>query len=334
MRSAYFVVPGLQPRGGIVKVLDYAVHAQHFGYEPVICCHTPFHPDLPLFRIERFARLIPDEGIRFVRGFRFEVKADELAFFSWPRHYEAIASRLAPGCSSGRIIHLVQSTRHANPLWLDGLAVRLLARPMARIMITREVYKACLPHLSRSSPTRVIPEGHDWGFFSKLRQGGLPRPIRVGYTTWKSEVGAAVEGALAGDARFAFRSIRQTVAWPELRDLYHWADVFLGTPRSQEGFYLVGLEAFAAGALFVTPDAEGNRAYCRWGENCLQVELESAVSYRGALERLAAMSEAEVVAMRDAGYAVLARHTLEEECRLFGEFLSELERLPARRGTT
>ncbi|HUU61051.1 MAG TPA: glycosyltransferase [Acidimicrobiia bacterium] len=324
MSRIYFVVPGFQPRGGIVKVLDYVVHAQHFGYQPVICCHTPFHPDLPLFRIERFARLTPDQGIPFVRGFRFEVGPGDLAFFSWPKHYEVIAGRLAPGCPPERMIHLVQSTRHANPLWLDGLAARLLTRPMARIMITREVHEACLPLLHRSSPTRVIPEGHDWGFFSKHRQGGLPRPIKVGYTTWKSEVGAEVEKALAGDARFAFRSIRETVAWPELRDLYHWADVFLGTPRPQEGFYLVGLEALAAGALFVTPDAEGNRAYCRWGENCLRVDLESVVSYLDALERLAGMSEAEVEAMRGAGYAVLAHHTLEEERRGFGEFLEEL----------
>ena len=146
----------------------------------------------------------------------------------------------------------------------------------------------------------------------------------MAYTTWKSPAGMAVEEALAGDPRFAFRSIRETVAWPELRDLYHWCDVFLGFPNPQEGFYLVGLEAMAAGALFVTPDVEGNRAYCRWGENCLRVEWNAVPTYLAALERLAAMGEAEVEAIRAAGYAVLPHHTLEEERRLFGEFLEEL----------
>jgi len=82
--------------------------------------------------------------------------------------------------------------------------------------------------------------------------------------------------------------------------------------------------SLAAGALFVTPDVEGNRAYCRWEENCLRVELNSVPSYREALEHLAALGEADVEAMRSAGYAVLGHHTLDEERRLFGEFLEEL----------
>ena len=249
----------------------------------------------------------------------------ERAFFSWPAHHEMVAARLGSGHPAGA----GRSTSCRTPgtgtrQWLDGLATRLLAVPMARIMITREVHEACRPFLNPDSPTRVIPEGHDWPFFQRERSGGLPRPIKVAYTTWKSPAGREVEEALAGDPRFAFRSIREAAAWPELRDLYHWCDVFLGFPNPQEGFYLVGLEAMAAGALFVTPDVEGNRAYCRWGENCLRVEWGSVPGYLAALERLAGMGEAEVAAMRTAGYAVLRNHTLEEERRLFGEFLEEL----------
>jgi len=80
----------------------------------------------------------------------------------------------------------------------------------------------------------------------------------------------------------------------------------------------------AAGALFVTPDVEGNRAYCRWGENCVRVEWGSVPAYLAALESLAGMGEAQAAAMRAAGYAVLGNHTLDEERRLFGEFLEEL----------
>jgi hypothetical protein len=320
----FFLVPGFRPTGGVVKVLDYAAHARDLGYDPVICCHQPFRPDLPLLRVERFGTLTPENGVRYLKGFGFEVAPPDRAFFSWPRHYDLVAARLAPGVSSERAIHIVQNTRHGNPAWLDGLATRLLALPMARIMITREVHEACRPFLNPDSPTRLIPEGHNWQYFLRERRGGLPRPIKVAYATWKSPAGIAVEEALAGDPRFTFRSIRETVAWPELRDLYHWCDVFLGFPNPQEGFYLVGLEAMAAGALFVTPDVEGNRAYCRWGENCLRVEWNAVPSYLAALERLAAMGAAEVEAMRTAGYAVLPDHTLEEERRLFGEFLEEL----------
>lgn len=324
MSRLYFLVPGLRPTGGVIKVFDYARHALDLGHEPVICSGKHYRPDLPLFRIPRFARLTPTAGTGWVRAFDYTMAPVDLAFFSWPAHYEVAAGRLPVGAAPERIIHLVQNTRHGNPEWLDGLAVRLLAQPMARIMITGEVLQACRPYLNQEGPTRLIPEGHDWGYFFKEREGGLPHPIRVAYTTWKSPVGREVEEALAGDPRFAFRSIREAAAWPELRDLYHWCDVFLGTPNRQEGFYLVGLEAMAAGVLLVTPDVEGNRAYCRWGENCLQVEWGSAPGYLAAMERLAAMGGAEAAAMRAAGYAALPHHTLEEEQRLFGEFLEEL----------
>jgi len=324
MSRIFFLVPGLRPTGGVVKVFDYAGHALDLGFEPVICAGKHFRPDLPLFRIPRFSRLTPAEGTRWVRAFDYTMAPGDLALFSWPAHHEIAAGRLPAGTPPERIIHLVQNTRHGNPEWLDGLAVRLLARPMARIMITGEVLEACRPYLSPAGPTRVIPEGHGWEYFSKERVGGLPRPIKVGYTTWKSSAGIAAEEALAGDTRFVFRSIRATAAWPELRDLYHWCDVFLGFPNPQEGFYLVGLEAMAAGALFVCPDVEGNRAYCRWEENCLQVGWDDVPSYLAALERLAGMSETEAAAQRAAGYAVLPRHSLAEERRLFGEFLEEL----------
>lgn len=324
MSRIFFLVPGLRPTGGVVKVFDYARHALDLGHEPVMCAGKHFRPGLPLFCVERFADLTPAAGIRWVRGFDYTMASGDLAFFSWPAHYEIAADRLPPGSPPERIIHLVQNTRHGNPQWLEGLAVRLLGRPMARLMITQEVLEACRPYLNGASPTRVIPEGHDWPYFHRERHGGLPRRVQVGYTTWKSTVGQEVEEALVGDPRFVFRSIRETVAWPELRELYHWCDVFLGFPNPQEGFYLVGLEAMAAGALFVTPDVEGNRSYCRWGENCLKVPFGWAPGYVEALEEIAAMDAAVVQAMRSAGYAVLGSYTLEAECRRFGEFLVDL----------
>jgi hypothetical protein len=322
------VIPSFRPVGGIVKMLDYAGHALDLGRRVAICCPQPYRPGLPLFAIERFSRLAPGGQVEHVAGFAFGVEPPDLVLFTWPEDYGEIAARLAGGTAPDRVVHLVQNVRHANPAWLDGQATRLLTRPLSRIMVSRETLDACLPYLNPHSLTRVIPLGHAWEYFAKRRRGGLPRTINVGFTTWKSSVGEAVEQALAGDRRFRFRSIREAVSWKTLRRLYHWADVMLGTPGPEEGFYLVGLEALAAGALLIVADGVGNRAYCRWGENCLPAELESPSSYVEALERVAGMGPAEILSMRRAGYAVLGQHTLAEERRRFGEFLGELEGRP------
>jgi hypothetical protein len=324
MGSIYFLTPTFRPVGGVIKVFDYARHALDLGYQPVVCCPEPFDSALPLFQIDRFTPLPPGRGVRYIRGFTFGIERTDLAFFSWPDHMEHIAPRLAPGTSLHQVIHLVQNTRHANPHWLGGYATRLLTRPMARIMVTQETLDACRPYLNESSPTRVIVEGHDWPYFHRDRGGEVGCPLQVGYTTWKSGVGVELEQALVADERFAFRSIRDVASWAELRELYQWADVILGTPGPEEGFYLVGLEAMAAGALLVTADAGGNRAYSRFGGNCLQAEFESASSYRQALEQVLAMTPTQIAEMRSAAYAVLENHTLERERTEFGDFVRSL----------
>jgi glycosyltransferase involved in cell wall biosynthesis len=57
----------------------------------------------------------------------------------------------------------------------------------------------------------------------------------------------------------------------ELNRLYNTATVFVQTSR-HEGFCLPLLEAMATGAPVVCTDADGNRDFCRDGENCLLVE--------------------------------------------------------------
>ena len=54
----------------------------------------------------------------------------------------------------------------------------------------------------------------------------------------------------------------------EVNALLNEATVFLQTSR-HEGFCLPILEAMAAGAAVVCTDADGNRDFCRDGENCL-----------------------------------------------------------------
>jgi hypothetical protein len=323
-KRMYFMTPTFRPVGGVVKVFDYVNHALSLGYEPVIASPESYEPGLPLFRIPRFSGISPQNGVRFTDLDKVAVGPHDLAFLSWPTHYEILEPRLSRWTRHEQVIFIVQNVRWANPSFTDGYALRLLSRPMARIMTNDVVLEAVRPYLNPSSMSEVILLGNESSFFAKERTGGLGDPVRVGYTTWKSGVGDEVARLLADDPGFEFRAIRDPVGWQELRDLYHWSDVFLATPLVEEGFYMPGLEAMAAGAVVISSDAGGNRAYCRFGENCVEVGLDDAGGYAGALERLREGGTEEIERLRTGGYAAVGLHTLEHERERFGEFMDRL----------
>ena len=323
-KRMYFMTPTFRPVGGVVKIFDYVNHAVSLGYEPVIACPETYKPGLPLFGMERVSRLTPENGVRFTDPEKVAVGPHDLAFLSWPTHYGVVEPRLSRWTRHEQVIFIVQNVRWANPRWIGGYAVRLLSRPMARIMTNDVVLDAVRPYLNPSSMTEVILLGNESEFFAKRRSGGFGDRVKVGYTTWKSGVGDEVARALADDSGFEFRAIREPVGWGELRDLYQWSDVFLATPLAEEGFYMPGLEAMAAGAVVITPDAGGNRAYCRFGENCRLVGFESAEEYVGALKDLRGGGAGEIEGLRRAGYETVGRHTLERERELFGGFMHRL----------
>jgi hypothetical protein len=319
----YFLTPTFRPVGGVVKIFDYLNHARALGLETVVCCPEPYKEGLPIFQTGRFSGISPENGVRFIELEKVSVGPHDLAFVSWPTHYEVVEPRLSRWTHHEQVVCIVQNVRWANPAWIGGYALRLLSRPMARIMTNDVVLEACKPYLNESSMTEVVDLGHDTGFFLKRRSGGLGPRIKVAYTAWKSDVGDRVAGE-ARDPAFEFRAIRNPVGWGDLRELYHWADVFLATPLAEEGFYLPGLEAMAAGAIVISPDAGGNRAYCRFGENCLEVGLDDAAGYAGALRSLKSAHPGEIETLRRNGYETIERHTLEKEGELFGRFLERL----------
>ena len=323
-KRMYFMTPTFRPVGGVVKIFDYVNHAISLGYEPIIACPEPYKPTLPLFRIPRFSQISPENGIPFTDLEYVAVGHNELAFLSWPTHYQLVESRLSRWTRHEQVIFIVQNVRWANPHWIGGYAVRLLSRPMARIMTNDVVLDAVKPYLNPSSMSEVILLGNESEFFSKERQSGLGDPLKVGYTTWKSGVGDEVASMLADNGGFEFRAIRDPVGWDELRDLYQWSDVFLATPLAEEGFYMPGLEAMAAGAVVVSPDAGGNRAYCRFGENCVFVEFGDAAGYVEALRSLKKADPAEVDRLRSSGQETAGLHTLSHERERFGEFMEKL----------
>lgn len=323
-RRIYFMTPTFSPVGGVVKIFDYVNHALALGYEPVIACPEKYKPGLPLFELSRFSGISPENGIRFTDLKKVAIEPDDLAFLSYPTHYLILESNMSPWSRHGQVIYIVQNVRWANPHWEGGYAVRLLTRPMAWIMTNDVVLEAVRPYVNSSLMTEVIRLGHDSGFFAKERTGPFGSQLKVGYTTWKSDVGDRVAGLLAKDKGFKFRAIRNPVGWKELRKLYHWSDVFLATPLIEEGFYLPGLEAMAAGAVVISPDAGGNRAYCDFGNNCVPVGFEDASGYAAALRALKSCEVGEIDRLRKNGYGTVKLHTLEHEREHFGEFVGRL----------
>jgi hypothetical protein len=319
--------PTYRPVGGVVKLFDYARHALDLGIEPVFCVPEPVRSEAPLLQIERFRRLAPDAGVEHAGGYSVGIGPDDLAVFSWPPQYEVIAPRLDPGTPAERVIHLIQNVRHADPAFQAGHARRLLARPMARISTNAIVAAAIRPFVHPESIHEVVPIGHDVGFFEIERDSGIPadRPLQVAYTTWKSRLGDRLAAELAGTGTVMFRRIGHEAAWDELRDLYGWADVFLGTPIAQEGSYLPALEAMAAGALVVIPPAGGNLAYCRFGENCLEAAFEDDGSYLAAIDDIRSMSAQRVDSMRAAAAKTAAGHSLDAEREGFAAVIGRIE---------
>jgi len=322
MRRIRILTPTFKPVGGVVKIFDYVLHAQALNLEPVLYCPESTHQSLPLFSIEHLSGLL--DSVRFEDQRALRVENGDLVLFSWPTDYELVAARAAGKISPKDVIHVVQNTRHGNPKWLRGYATRLLMRPLTRIMVAEQVRHACEQFLNKWSITTTIVEGHNWEYFALERDGNLRHPIRVGYTTWKSDIGCRVESLLEGSSDYVFRHISHTVGWEELRDLYHWCDVFLAAPGPQEGFYLPGLEAMAAGTILITPDVEGNMQYCEFDSNCLGVEFDNPESYFDALGRVASMGSADVERLRKAARATLTEHSLERELNAFSGLLTEI----------
>lgn len=324
----YFLTPTFRPVGGVVKIFDYVNHAIKSGYKPVICCPYPFERDLPLFQIPRFSNLTPDHDLKFIPLERVTIGPHDLAYFSWPPHYQVLEERMSRWTAHEQVIHIVQNVRHSNPSFAQGYALRLLTRPMSRIMTNDVVLEATRPYLNESSLTSVINLGHEAGFFSGTRSDGLHSPIRVAYTTWKSKLGDQIaervrRGSLG--SKFEFAAVREHVSWQQLRELYQWADIFLATPNPEEGFYMPGLEAMEAGAIVVTPDVGGNMAYCEFGSNCIGVEFENPDNYEDALYSLQNHEVSTLHSLRQNAYKSISNFTLENERQGFVNFLKSLE---------
>jgi len=293
-RELHVLVPFWGMAGGVIKILDYAHHASTAGVDVHLWAPALPAPDAAVRSLPVFDVL---DGANNVTIFRIDdLSLDDTThpwvLFTEPAHHALIehATRSSLG---HQLIHLIQGTRHANPSWNGGLHYRLLHRPMSRITVTEQVAESIRPHVNMRFAHHVILEGHDMAYFREGAPDRMPhgRPLRVLYTNWKSR--------------------------------YHAADIFLCTPGPEEGFYLPGLEAMAAGCVVVSSFVGGNEAYMVEGVNCIRVPHDDADAHAAALLELA-NDRSRHRSLIAAGMETVANHTLERERDEFIDLLCSL----------
>ena len=282
----HVLVPFWGLAGGVIKVLDYAEHGHHGGFEVTLWATTPGTSDPLVTSLPVMERLLA-AGVTYRpldELSEIDLGEQDRLLFTEPAH-AAIVDRM--GAPAERLIHLVQGTRHATPTWNNGLHYRLLHRPFVRIAVSEQVRSAIAPHVHKALPLHLVPEGHDIDYFTLDRSAmNTGTPLRVLYSTWKSDLGDAVE-KLCDPTEVVFTAMRSAQSWPSLRNYYRAADIFLAAPGPEEGFYLPGLEAMAAQCAVVMALVGGNEAYATPGHNMITASFDDATEHAAAISQLA-----------------------------------------------
>ena len=319
------LVPFWGLAGGVIKILDYADHAAQLGRR-VLLWAPPLPNDDPLvMKLPVLGRLLdsPNVDLRLLDDLALD--RSDVVLFTDPTHHELI-ERSTTVDFGPRLLHLIQGTRHANPRWQDGRNYRLLHRPMSRISVSHEVTTAIKPLVNERYPVHTIVEGHDIDYFSHRPTTGptVPGVTRVLYTTWKSDLGDRIQERLShidGSHRIAWIAVREPLSWPTLRNRYHGADIFLCAPGPEEGFYLPGLEAMAAGAAVITALVGGNAAYVRPGHNAAVAGYDDVDSHIEALRTLVADVDLRA-SLVESAFATAQLHRLDRERDEFAAVLA------------
>lgn len=316
----HVLVPFWGLAGGVIKVLDYAEHGQRAGFDVTLWAPEEEPTDPLLETLPVLERLVAaDVGRRRLDTLSAgDIGDDDLMLFTEPAH-GALIDRL--GVRPERVIHLVQGTRHATPTWNGGLHYRLLHRRFVRIAVSAQVHAAIAPHVHPALRLHVVPEGHDVDYFAVDRPPAGAGRVRVLYSTWKSNLGDRVSELCGGDD-IAFTAMRTPKSWPALANHYRSTDIFLGCPGPEEGFYLPGLEAMAAGCAVVMSLVGGNEAYAHDGINMVACPYDDALSHAMAIRRLARQPELRQ-SLSSAGYATAQEHRLEPERQLAQQIMRD-----------
>lgn len=332
--TIHVLVPFWGLAGGVIKILDYAEHGLEAGFQ--VTLWAPGSPPQmgPVASLPVLGRLM-SKGAHVVQLEDIHGLAlgeDDRILFTEPHHARLVDQTHA---RSEQVIHLIQGTRHGNPHWNNGINFRLLHRRYVRIVVSDQVRTAIETHVNPQLPLHTVLEGHDVDYFALDRTSAPPRDHHVVlYTTWKSDLGDRVAELLSTDET-QFVAIRDPLGWPALRARYHSADIFLGAPGPEEGFYLPGLEAMAAQCVVVMALVGGNRAYAIDGHNMVACTYDDAEAHADAIRALAGDPERRWHLVT-AGTATTLDHRLERErhevAAIFREPLAHYDRptsLPA-----
>ncbi len=317
------LVPFWAPGGGVIKLLDHAEHLLA-SFEQVVCWGPPMPPLAdPIHEVPVVARLLREPRVVVRRIDSLDLPTNGWVLFTEPGHHELVDVERAP-TSLPKVVHLVQGLVHADPMWNDGRHRRTLRRPMSRVWITPAVRDACRPVANDRCPERMILQGHDVDFFAAVERQSRTsgEPLRVGYTTWKGDIGDEVAAEL-GD-RCVVSALRSPTGWHDLRSFYANLDVFICTPGPLEGFYLPGLEAMAAGAAVVSPVVGGNDTYLDDDRNGVVVPFDDVGAVVTAIAELdrdrPRLDRLATAARSDAG-----RFRLEREREQQKAFIDDIE---------
>ncbi|MGR3636714.1 MAG: glycosyltransferase [Shimia sp.] len=320
MRMVFFV-PTDKPVGGIAKVLDYAVHAARQNLEVVFCCNDFHHENLSsaLFKKPYFQQY--GSTIRICDSATLDPKDTDILFFTLPSSHERLSTLYAAaGCRNMQYIHLLQNVRLSNTAFDNGYSYRLLPKPLHRICITQEVVNSVAPFVDHPDDMELIPHGFDFEAFNCAPQ--QDDPIMINFNTFKGDLGREIVRPFNRDPRVKKVRVSSTgISWRNLQNNYKKSSLFLGTPLPEEGLYLPGLEAMAAGQLVITPDAFGNRFYCDFSENCALVPWGDVDAYREHIEWAIENWTGAAFEMRKKAHAKAAVLGLETECLRFADSL-------------
>lgn len=320
--NLYVLSPNFRPVGGIAKLLDYAVHADHEKYDVHFVTITDNHIgsgvlDKPYYRRSRHVvKLSKLDEVTFCDG--------DIVLFSLPQDFNRLLKRLhICGYPDVTIVHLVQNVRHENVFFENGIARQLLFKGLFRICITQQVYAVVSKYNISSEMTTVIPHCFDFIFFKNETLSHVPT-LRIGYNTFKSKFGELVQSeCLKRNLPVTFLTANSGISWDNLRDFYFSCDVFLGTPLREEGYYLPGMEALAAGNILICPDAVGNKSYLS-NEFVKIPRFENVDDYVFEIELLLKTDCDARAELRKSAVEFASQYRLEAEAELFNDFLNLL----------
>lgn len=317
-RTVWFYRDNQRMNGANLKHSHYLEHVQRtpgfspkitFGGEPLneeLICDRPLWPTsgVPCWEPGRHDVLFLDG----VEDWRYLVKCG-LESLPNPR------------------INLIQGFLDLPGVYEPSERERYLAQKAIWICVSQELANEISATGLSRGPIRAIPNGTDFTSNEAAKLRNRSRRYRiVGYK--RPCLARGLSQRLRQELKWSRPDVEVIEKIPRCRYFARLAEsrVAVCLPFEKEGFYLVALEAMAAGCLVVTLDCIGNRGFCKDGENCL-IAKPNPDSLWSAMKTALNMSDPERERLLQGAQETVAEHSLEAERKQFQEILKDVDRL-------